>query len=237
VSIRLSKLALITGASKGVGAAIARTLSENGFAVLLTARDEAALSQVTGYLQAEGAVAYAVAADITTEEGIAALDRAVAKTGVDLGLLVHNAGMARVGKVAEMKKEDWQAVLNLNLTTPFLLTQKLLPRLHAGSQIIFINSIGGRQVFAEWSAYCASKYGLRALADSLRQEVAEQGIRVTSIFPGAVDTPLHDNLPYDWARDKMMKPADVAAAVLYCARQAPNVRINELELESVAGKF
>jgi len=237
VSIRLSKLALVTGASKGIGAAIARELSENGFAVLLVARNAGALEQVSGYIQAEGGVAYSVAADLTGEEGIEKVDRAVSKTGMDLGLLVHNAGIARVGNIAEMKPADWRALMDLNVTAPFLLTQKLLPRLHPGSQIIFINSIAGKQAFAGWGAYSASKFALRALADSLRQEVAQQGIRVTSIFPGAVDTPLHDTLPFDWARDKMMKPADVAAAVMHCARQAPNVRINEMEIESSSGKF
>ena len=235
--MRPSNLAMVTGASKGIGAAVARTLSEHGFAVLLIARDAQALSQVAGYIQAEGGTAFAVAADLSRPEQADDVLRAVRQTGLELKIVVHNAGMARVAPVAQMALKDWEDLIRLNLTAPFVLTQKLLPLLRYGSQIVFINSIGGRQAFPEWSAYCASKFGLRAFADSLREEVKERGIRVTSIFPGAVDTPLHDDQPYDWDRAKMMKPADVAAAVLYCAQQPPNIRINEIELESSSGRF
>ncbi|HHJ51737.1 MAG TPA: SDR family NAD(P)-dependent oxidoreductase, partial [Caldithrix abyssi] len=165
--MRPSNLAVVTGASKGIGAAVARTLSEHGFAVLLIARDAQALSQVAGYIQAEGGTAFAVAADLTRPEQADDVLRAVRQTGLELKIVVHNAGMARVAPVAQMALKDWEDLIRLNLTAPFVLTQKLLPLLRYGSQIIFINSIGGRQAFPEWSAYCASKFGLRAFADSL----------------------------------------------------------------------
>ncbi len=237
MSTRPSKLALVTGASTGIGAAIAKDLAESGFAVLLVARSTAALAEVAGYIQAEGGNAFAVAADLTHPEAAEDIVRAVRETNLELRVVIHNAGIAKVGTVSAMPQEEWEAVLKLNLTAPFRITQKLLPLMKQGSQIIFINSIGGKQAFPEWGAYCASKFGLRAFADSLRQEVRERGIRVTSIFPGAVDTPLHDHQPYQWPRAKMMRPANVATAVRYCVQQPPDVSINEIELESVAGRF
>ncbi len=232
-----SKLAVVTGASKGIGAAIAKELAEAGYYVLLLARSAEGLAQVADYLQAEGLHASGVQVDLTKPEQIDQAVKAVENLGKEVSVLVHNAGIVKVGKTADMKLSDWQDVINLNLTAPFYLTQKLLPKMNEGSQIIMINSIGGKQAFAEWGAYSASKFGLRGFAEALRAEVEESGIRVTSIYPAAVDTPIHDGLPYNWDRDKMMKADDVARAVLYCLKQGPKVRINDIEIENIAGRF
>jgi len=152
-------------------------------------------------------------------------------------MVIHNAGTARVGKIEEMPASDWRRVIDVNLTAPFFLTQKVLPLMKSGSQFVFINSVAGRQSFPEWAAYSASKHGLKALADTLRLEVAEKGIRVTTLYPSSVDTLLHDDLPYDWERSKMLKPRDVANAVAYLLKQPDNITINELDIENCAGKF
>lgn len=233
----VSKLAIIAGASRGIGATIAKELSENGYIVLLLARDKEGLNHVAGYIQAEGGAAHALAVDIATKEGVEEVARFVKNFDGELTLLVHSAGMARVNPIEHVSLEDWQETLRINLTGPFLLTQKMLPFLKAGSQVIFINSVSGKKAFSEWGAYSVSKFGLRALADTLRAELAKRQIRITSIFPAAVNTTRQDVLPFDWDSNKMMKAVDIAQAVLYCIRQAPHIQISEIDLENIAGKF
>jgi len=232
-----SKLAIIAGASRGIGATIAKELSENGFIVLLLARNVEGLNHVAGYIQAEGGAAHALAVDIASEEGVDKVAQFVKNFDGELTLLVHSAGIAKVNTIEHLSLDDWQQTLRNNITGPFLLTQKMLPFLKAGSQIIFINSISGKKTFSEWGAYSVSKFGLRALANTLRAELAERRIRVTSIFPAAVNTTMHNALPFDWDRTKMMKAADIAQAVLYCIKQGPHIQISEIDLENIAGTF
>ncbi len=235
--MQASKLAIVTGASRGIGAAVAREMAEQGFAVLLIARNAEALNRVANYLQAEGGQVYTLSGDMTKETDIARVEQFVTRFAGDLSVLVHNAGISRVGPIRDFAPEDWRRIIEVNLTAPFLLTRALLRHMNRGSQIVFINSVAGKQAFPEWGAYNASKQGLRALADTLRQEAADTGIRVTSIFPAAVDTPLHDKLNLGWDRKQMMQPLDIARAVMYCVRQPSNIRINELDLSNMAGTF
>jgi len=232
-----SKLAVITGAGRGIGAAIARALAEHGWELLLLARSEEALSRVAGYIQAEGGKAHFLSVDLAKDTELDSVTKAASSFKRPLSLLVHNAGQARTGSLESFSLKDWQEQLDINLTAPFGLTQRLTPLMSEGSQIHFINSTAGKNVFPEWGGYCVSKFGLRALADTLREELAPKNIRVVSIFPSSVDTPLHDSLPYNWDRSHMLKPRDVAGAVIYCIKQPPGVRINEIDLENSGGKF
>jgi NADP-dependent 3-hydroxy acid dehydrogenase YdfG len=136
-----------------------------------------------------------------------------------------------------MSLADWRRVIDVNLTAPFMLTQKILPLMKKDSQFVFINSVGGRQTFPEWSAYCSYKFGLKAFADTLRQEVAKRGIKVTTLFSASVDTVMHSELPYNWDRSKMLKPKDVANALVYLLNQSPEVVIKEMDIENIAGTF
>lgn len=233
----VNKLAIITGASRGIGATISRVLSEKGMGVMLLARSAQALGEVASYIQSEGGYAIPLPADLSREEDLEQVVKYVDDFDGDLSVVVHNAGYASVGKVEEFKAEEWQKVLDINLTVPFRLTQKLLSRMKSGSHFIFVNSIAGKTTFPEWSAYSASKHGLKAFADTLRQEVRDKGIRVTTIYPSSVDTAMHYELPYDWDRSKMLKSADVAKAILYCIQQPSNISINELDLENISGTF
>jgi len=229
--------AVVTGAGRGIGKAIALALVKEGYGILLTARSEDQLRAVQEEIRSGGGNAVYLPLDLSLPQAIEKSTSFFNAYSGKISLVVHNAGIAKVGTVAEMPLEDWQIVQDVNVRAPFLLTQKLLPLMVKGSQLIFINSVAGKQSFAEWGAYYASKAALKALADTLRAEVQPQGIRVTSIFPAAVDTPLQDTLPYDWDRIKMLRAVDIAEAVLYCVRRPEAVRVNEIDLENNAGTF
>ncbi len=233
----VSKLAVVTGASRGIGATISRLLAEEGLGVLMLARSSQGLGGVAGYIQSEGGYAIPLPTDLNKQEDIEEVVKYVDDFKGDLSLVVHNAGYASVGKIADYQWEEWEKTLSLNLSAPFRLTQKLLPRMKKGGQFIFINSVAGKTPFPEWSAYSAAKYGLKAFADTLRKEVSPQGIRVTTIFPSSVDTTMHDQLPYGWDRSKMLKSTEVAKAVLYCLHQPSDISIKELDLENISGTF
>lgn len=232
-----SKLAFVTGASKGIGRATALEAVNSGLDVIITGRNKDELSSLENEIIKSGQKCYNFSADLNNFDSIDNLSTKLNKLDRKISLLVHSAGIAKVGAVKDMNIEDWELNMKTNLTAPFLLTQNLLPLMDTKSHIIFINSVAGRQSFPEWSSYCASKVGLKAFADSLRAEVAADGIKVTTIFPASVDTPMQDSLPYDWDKSKMLQSKDVARAVIHCFSQPENVQIKELDIENNAGTF
>ncbi len=232
-----TKWAVITGASRGIGKQIALALAEKGYGLLLTARSQKALIRLTETIREQGGKAHYLAMDLSVPRDIDEAKSFFTPFNGNITLLVHNAGVAKVGSIAQMDPADWQLVQDVNVRAPFLLTRLLLPVLARPAQIVFINSVAGRQTFPEWGAYAVSKFGLKALADTLRIELAAEKIRVTSIFPASVDSPMQDELPYNWDRSKMLHPEDVARAVAYCAEQPAHVLINEIRLENSAGTF
>ncbi len=231
------KWAVVTGASKGIGKEIARMLADKGFGVILLARSQSNLKFLCEELRKQGRKAHYLAIDLSKPEAITGSQSFFVPFSGKIELLVHNAGVAKVGTIAEMNPADWQQIQDVNLRAPFLLTRLIVPLLARPARIIFVNSVAGTKTFPEWGAYAVSKFGLKALADTLRLELAAQSIRVTSIFPASVDSPLQDNLPYHWDRKQMLRPADVARAVVYCTEQPLHVLINELHLENSSGTF
>jgi 3-oxoacyl-[acyl-carrier protein] reductase len=237
VNEKHSDLALITGASKGIGRATALALAREGVHVLATARTDSELQTLCDEISAAGGTSEYLVADIAQTSEIDRLISEIQKRGKNLNFLLHSAGVARVGQIADMSESDWENSLRMNLTVPFLLTQKCLSLMENGSKIVFINSVAGRTTFPEWAAYSASKFALKALADTLRQEVQSRGISITSVYPSSVDTPMQDQLPYDWERKKMLRPEDVAKVIVQIYRQPQNVCVKEIDVENAAGTF
>ncbi|AGY57730.1 SDR family oxidoreductase [Gloeobacter kilaueensis] len=230
-------VALVSGASSGIGQATARRLAQAGFAVALVARNRERLAGLQAELPT--ATSLTIAQDLTDFAALGALVEAVeAKLG-PIAVLVNNAGMAYTGPLETMPVADWEQVLKLNLTAPFALTRAVLPtmRQRRTGTIINMVSIAGKQTFADWGAYCASKFGLLAFSRTLAQEVRQDGIRVTALCPGAVDTALWDSeaVTADFDRQAMLAAETVADLVLYAASLPERAVLEEVVLMPSGG--
>jgi 3-oxoacyl-[acyl-carrier protein] reductase len=186
------RIALITGASQGIGRACALELAAAGAAVALAARNETKLADVVKEIETSGGQAAAFALDIASEESIKAAAKAVLERFGKVEILVNNAGITRDGLMLRMKRTDWDDVLTTNLTGAFLLTQAVLsPMLkNRWGRIINISSVVGRTGQAGQVNYAASKAGLIGLTRSMAREVASRGITVNAVAPGYIETPM-----------------------------------------------
>ena len=186
------RIALVTGASQGIGRACALELARAGATVALAARNEAKLAEVAAEIAAAGGQAAAFALDVASEESIKAGAKAVIERFGKVEILVNNAGITRDGLMLRMKRLDWDDVLRTNLTGAFLLTQALLsPMLkNRWGRIFNISSVVGRTGQAGQVNYAASKAGLIGLTRSMAREVASRGITVNAVAPGYIETPM-----------------------------------------------
>jgi len=184
------RIALVTGASQGIGRACALELARAGATVALAARNEAKLAAVAAEIEAAGGQAAAFALDVSSEESIKAGAKAVIERFGKVEILVNNAGITRDGLVMAMKRADWDDVLGTNLTGAFLLTQALLrPMLkNRWGRIVNISSVVGRTGQAGQANYAASKAGLIGLTRSMAREFASRGITVNAVAPGYIET-------------------------------------------------
>lgn len=207
-----SRTHLVTGAGSGIGLELAERLAARGDRVVRLTRDVVDLADT---------VAVAHWATAFVEE----LDT--------LDSLLHVAGTVDLGPVSTLDPEVWERHLAVNLTAPAVLTSRLLPALRAArGTVVFVNSSAGLTANAQWSAYAASKFGLRALADSLRAEEAGNGVRVTTVFPSRTATPMQEKVheqegrTYDASR--WIQPATVADSILHVLDLPPDATIPDL---------
>lgn len=226
------KLALVTGASRGLGLAIARELSTRGFRTILVGRDECALAKVAASIQN----AETVACDIRDPQAVAALARVVGRR--KLSVLINNAGIA--GPTADVTKLDfatWRDVIETNLHGTFLVTQTLLTKLGKGSVVLNNLSIAAREVFPGMAAYSTSKRGLAAFTDVLREELRPKGIRVVAMLPGAVDTAIWQQFWPTANRRGMMRPETIARLVAEAVTIPEEACLEELVIRPTKGSL
>jgi NAD(P)-dependent dehydrogenase (short-subunit alcohol dehydrogenase family) len=210
------KVALVTGAGRGIGAAIALALGESDCRVILTARSRDQLSQVERAIVEKNGKAAALPCDLTRDDDIEKLAREGERIFGAVDILINNAGWGKRTPVVKAKLEDWDQTFRLNLRAPMILAQKFLPAMIAKGEgaVINIGSVSGKSGEANGAAYSASKFGLIGFTQSLYEEVREHGIKVSVILPGFVDTPLNPpNRQLD--RSKMIQAADIAQTVCY----------------------
>ena len=205
---------LITGATSGIGAAVADVLAARGDELYLLVRDHGRASE----LQERHPSAHLVVADLADPSGLApALEGQRLPERLDS--LLHVAGVVDLGPVGELEAAAWRRTLDVNLLAPAELTRILLPALRAArGHVVLVNSGAGLTAHPLWSAYAASKHGLRALADSLRAEERTHGVRVTSVYPGRVATPMqarvHAQEGKEYDPSAWIDPASVATTVV-----------------------
>ncbi len=213
------RVALVTGASSGIGRAIALGLGAAGATVIAVARDAGRLQGVVTEAAAAGSRVEALVCDLTDDARVRELGERVTSSPGSLDILVHSAGTIEFGNVADVGIDRLDRVIRTNLRAPYALTQVAIPLLgRSRGDVVFVNSSAGVRPSAGVAAYGASKHALRGLADALRDEVNPLGIRVTSIFPGRTATPMQASV-YAWegrdeGLDGLLEPADVAALVV-----------------------
>lgn len=230
------RVAVVTGASRGIGLAIARVLGREGARVVLVARGRKALGRAVK--QVPGG-ALAVVADVTQPAQVNRLFQTVRRQHHRLDVLVNNAGVFTFKPFARTTLKDWRNNIEANLTSLFLTTRAALPLLarSRAPHLINILSISSREAFANCSAYCASKFGALGLTRVLAEELRAKKIRVTAILPGSTDTRLADEFGFPVDRAKLIQPADVAEAVLGALLQPARTTVEEILLTPSAGRI
>ena len=229
-------VALITGANRGIGLAIARALSAEGCDLVITARNHAELAKRGRELARYRNRVLAHACDVRHPESVKQLISAIRKQFRRLDILINNAGVAHANRpVSDLPVEDWNTVIATNLTGMFLVTRAALPLLRPGSSIVNNLSIAATRAFAGSSAYNASKHGALGFTNSLREELRSRKIRVIALMPGATDTDIWNSLWPDAPRAKMMNPETIAAALVSALVLPENSTVEELTLMPTAG--
>lgn len=213
-----NKTAIITGAGKGIGRAIATALAKEGVQLGLMARTSSDLESLKESLSKEyGVSVYTATADVSSRSEV---EEAISKLRQELGsidILINNAGIAGFGTVAEMDPEQWERIIQVNLMGTYYVSRAVLPAMmeQNSGDIINISSTAGEKGFATGSAYCASKFGIMGLTESLLQEVRKKNIRVVALTPSTVNTDLARNNNLNIGdEDRMMQPEDVAELAL-----------------------
>lgn len=215
------KVAIVTGASKGIGKAITVDLADAGAKVVLAARTRDVVAQAAADLRETGADAIAVPTDVTDVDAVRNLIHTAVDTYQNIDILINNAGNGIFGTVDEFDPADWDSVVNSNMKGIFLCAKYALPHLLAngGGQIINVLSVAAKVAFPASSAYCAAKAGALALTKVLAAEVRDKNIRVTAVLPGSVETPFWDDIPQHPDFDKMLKSEHVSNVVLSICQQ------------------
>lgn len=237
-------VALVTGASSGIGAATAHSLAAQGATVALLARRRERLEELAGAIRAEGGTAMVVEADITDRQRAEeAVERVVGELG-RLDTLVNNAGLMHIAPVADASVDEWDQMLQINVQGLLYVTRAALPHLLKAAEdsprgvadLVSISSTAGRVARPGTAVYNLTKYGLNGFAEALRQEVMQKRVRVSLVEPGTVDTELSSHLS-DGVREaietqikdmELLRPEDIADAVTYVVTRDRRVAVNEI---------
>ena len=233
------KAVAITGASSGIGEATALALAKAGASVALGARRKDRIDELAARIEDEGGTAVALEVDVSDEEAARGFVTAAHERFGRLDTLVNNAGVMLLGPVEQADSGDWRTMINVNLLGVLYCTHAALPIMlgQESGDIVNISSVAGRFARAGNAVYAATKFGVGAFSEGLRNEVTERGVRVTLIEPGFVDTELQSHNTgvvletLEAMREHLRDPLraqDIANGILYAVSQPPNVSINEV---------
>lgn len=232
------RVAIVTGASAGIGRATARSLARAGATVVLTARRAERLEETVSEIEADGGTAVALAADVVDLDAVRTLVDTTHRRFGSIDVLVNNAGIMRIAPITENRVEDWTRMVDVNVKGVLHVLSAVLPiMLDQGSgHILSVGSLAGRRPFPGGTVYSATKFAIRSLAWGLHLELGNaHGIRVSDIQPGYVSTELLDDQPetaaeWDaaWKGRRTLQPEDVARAVTFAATSPDHVSVSEL---------
>lgn len=222
-------VAIVTGASKGIGSEIALTLAKESVSVILAARNSESLASLQSKIEKEGGTARAIPTDVTSEHSVKNLILETLKHFGKVDILINNAGVGVYTNVVDMKTADYEAMMNVNLKGVFLCSREVLPAMikQKRGDIINIASLAGKNSFAGGSVYSATKWGLIGFGRSLMLEVRDHNIRVATVCPGSVNTDFANN---ESNRPEIIQPEDVAHTVLFALTMPNRVNISEIDI-------
>ena len=224
------KVAIITGASRGIGRATALAFARADAQVVLASRTQHDLETVANLIHIEGGEALVVPTDVTQAEAVETLVNRTLETYGQIDILVNNAGTGAFETVADSDPEVWTQVIASNLKSTYLCSKYVLPFMlvRQSGQIINVLSIAAKVTFKASSAYCAAKAGALAFTKVLAEEVRSENIRVTAVSPGSVDTPFWANIEGHPDLNLMLKPEHVADTILFVATQPTGMVTDEI---------
>jgi 3-oxoacyl-[acyl-carrier protein] reductase len=226
------KVALVTGASRGIGRALALAFAAESARVAVAARTLPELQQVVSEIEKRGSKGLAIQADLSSEEQIKEMVRTTVGHFGRLEVLVNNAGFGKFHNVADFPTEDWDSMFAVNMRGLFLATREALPHLRqrGESAVINIASLAGKNFFKTGAGYSATKWGVLGFSKCLMLEEREHGVRVLAVCPGSVDTHFFDGLAMTPNPDKILKPEDVADMIIAALRLPQRAMVSEFEI-------
>ena len=230
---RLSqKVALVTGASQGIGRAISLALAGEGAKVVLAARNEQNLAETANAIRQAGGEAEVIPVDLQDEGSIQQLVSQTRQRCKRLDILVNNAGVVFAGKLQETSTAQWDRCMNVNSRGAFILCREAIGLLRESGRgyIVNISSVVGVKGYANQIAYTASKHALRGMSIALAQELKDEPIRVHTICPGGVDTEMVSSVRPDINKDELIQPDEIAELVIYLVTHQGNAVIDELRI-------
>jgi 3-oxoacyl-[acyl-carrier protein] reductase len=230
------KVAVITGASRGIGLAIAEAFAEAKYKVTILAREATRLQAAVDKLKSRGLLLESQVCDVTDANSVEFAFARISAKHNQIHVLVNNAGIAHALASAEkLSLDTWKQVIDTNLTGTFLVTRAALSLMQSGGTIVNNLSVAAIQPFAGMSAYNASKYGAYGFTQALREDLRKSGIRVLALLPGATDTDIWGQFWPNAPREKMVSPRTVAEAVVHAVSTPANISIDEIRLGPASG--
>lgn len=231
----MSSNVVISGGTSGIGKMLVKLFLANNMNVLTFSRKQSNINSLKRECSEFSKNLYCYQCDIGNIKSIDLISKEILKKFKKIDFLINNSGTNTIGPIEKINIKDWKNIMDVNLTGPFYLTQKVLPLLKKGSLILNMGSLASRQGFPGWSSYCSSKFGLKGFTESLREELRPKKIRVVHAEIGATDTAIWDNLDGDWNKESMMKDSEVAEVIFRNITIKGSVNVDELFLMPPAG--
>jgi 3-oxoacyl-[acyl-carrier protein] reductase len=226
---------LITGASRGIGRAIAEKLASPERTLFLHGRNREALAKTCRLVASKAGKAVPLSYDLRRAIRIEKLVEAIGPEPLDA--LINNAGVAMVKPFEQITMVEWETLFAVNVTAPFMLTQRLAPKMQNGASIVNVLSIAAKNGFPGWSGYCMTKFALEGFSQCVREELRPRGIRVLNIYPAATNTEIWDAVQGEWPREKMLLPEEIGDAVAYALSRPAGVAVENIDLLNLTGRL